>query len=339
MTIILQVRLLVRMGNSNRMTPIQYVCIIFPFFLSNLLHCLFPKIHPLFVLTLIIASKDPFNERINSWGSFLSALQHKTVFANEHVLTEEDAHKVFKNDLYGEWRGATTAFDDLAREAMDDDSIRYSRRAALKERVRQNTKLRQEKLKEGDNNFTSARFWLSEETRARWKPKLMKIMLNNPHVPLSLRAITFIFTVCALGLAGAVFVHSKNSSHTVPQQPSTIMAICVQSIALVYLVWITSDEYSSKQLGLRDPAAKMRLIMLDLLFIIFSSANLSLTFNTLYDKTWVCTLPSNSDRNSPYIGNICSRQRGLAGILFLVLCMWVMTFTVSIFRLVERVSQ
>ena len=53
------------------------------------------------------------------------------------------------------------------------------------------------------------------------------------------------------------------------QQPSTIMALVVQSCALVYVIYIAYDEYTGKPLGLREPMSKMRLILLDLLFIIF----------------------------------------------------------------------
>lgn len=194
-------------------------------------------------------------------------------------------------------------------------------------------------------SLSSARYFMSQESRKTWKPRLNKILLNNPMVPLTLRAIIFIFTCIALALACSIFVNSRHAfAKPITQQPSTIMAVVVQSVAIVYLVYITYDEYSSKPIGLREPKAKMRLIMLDLLFIIFSSANLALTFNTLYDVTWTCNsdaLPDDASLDqfrTPYSSSICSKQRGLASFLFLVLVMWVATFTISIFRLVERVS-
>ena len=114
------------------------------------------------------------------------------------------------------------------------------------------------------------------------------------------------------------------------------MAICVQSIAMVYLIYITWDEFNAKPLGIRNPLAKIRLILLDLLFIIFSSANLSLSFNTLYDGRWVCQIDEYS--MYPKVESICDKQRALAAFLFLVLVMWVSTFTVSILRVIEKVS-
>lgn len=37
------------------------------------------------------------------------------------------------------------------------------------------------------------------------------------------------------------------------------MAIVVDAIALVYIIYVTYDEYSGKPLGLRSPKAKIRL--------------------------------------------------------------------------------
>jgi hypothetical protein len=205
-------------------------------------------------------------------------------------------------------------------------------------------KKRKGKKNDDETPYVLTSRYLSTESRRMWKPRLNFILLNNPYVPLTLRMSIFILSVAALALACSVMVQSRNAM--IAQQPSTIMAIVVQSTALVYLVYITYDEYSSKPIGLRQAKAKMRLIMLDLLFIIFSSANLSLTFNTLFDVAWTCKAASGSVRNDPNVAlfyvpynfAICSRQRALASFLFMVLVMWVSTFTISIFRLVERVT-
>ncbi|KAK7207999.1 hypothetical protein BZA70DRAFT_293296 [Myxozyma melibiosi] len=176
--------------------------------------------------------------------------------------------------------------------------------------------------------------------RANRKLNLRVMLLNNPYVPMTLRCGIFVLSILALALAASIYHFTRMyKADSLSQQSSTIMAICVQSCALVYLVYITYDEYSGKPLGLRDAKDKVKLIMLDLIFIIFSSANLALTFNTLYDYQWVCASPDTSmSDNTPYDSHICRRQRGLAAFLFLVLIMWVMTFTISILRVVERAS-
>lgn len=83
------------------------------------------------------------------------------------------------------------------------------------------------------------------------------ILLNSPLVPLYIRLTIFILSLLALSLAGSIFHLSRR--HDFTQKPSTIMAIVVDAIALVYLVYVTWDEYSGKPLGLRSPKAKMRL--------------------------------------------------------------------------------
>jgi len=91
--------------------------------------------------------------------------------------------------------------------------------------------------------------------------------------------------------------------------------------------------------------------MVDLLFIIFASANLSLAFAGLYDDSLGCVadpttnVHTNGTDTTPLpfsamkVKPLCSRQRALAAFVFMALCGWVLTFTVSVFRLVERVSR
>lgn len=85
------------------------------------------------------------------------------------------------------------------------------------------------------------------------------MLLNNPTVPLTFRALIWVLSLLALALASSVF--QLSNKYGFAQKPSTIMAIVVDVIALIYLIYITYDEYSGKPLGLRSPKAKMRLSM------------------------------------------------------------------------------
>ena len=117
------------------------------------------------------------------------------------------------------------------------------------------------------------------------------------------------------------------------------MAIIVDSIAIPYLAYVTWDEYTSKPLGLRKPAAKIRLIFLDLYFIIFEAANLTLAFVALSDNE--ACLPSGSLPDPLHCTgekDICARQKAMSGVLLVALVAWVLTFSVSVFRVIERVS-
>ncbi len=104
------------------------------------------------------------------------------------------------------------------------------------------------------------------------------------------------------------------------------MAIVVDVVAMPYIGYITWDEYTGKPLGLRSPKAKMRLVLLDLLFIVFESANLSLALGSLADGNGICQ----DDTGNDY--GICSRVRTLSAFLFIALVAWTLTFNVSILR-------
>ncbi|KAI9684360.1 MAG: hypothetical protein M1829_002170 [Trizodia sp. TS-e1964] len=171
-----------------------------------------------------------------------------------------------------------------------------------------------------------------------WYKRAQTTLLRNPMMPLLLRLVIWIFSLVALALGGSIYRLSRDFDFI--QRPSTIMAIAVDSIALIYLLYITYDEYTGKPLGLRSPAAKMRLILLDLFFIVFDSANLSLSFDALEDVRWSCK-SDGSGAGSELTTNyqLCHRQKTLSAVLLVALVAWLLTFTVSLLRLVERVSR
>ncbi|GMM34939.1 Srf1 protein [Saccharomycopsis crataegensis] len=217
-------------------------------------------------------------------------------------------------------------------------------------------------LGRGNNDYSpkirsSAKYWMSTEQRTRWKPWFKQMFLFNPYLLVALRSIMLVLCVVALGLAVSIYKNSQEHNDIIQQQPSTIMAIVVQSVASVYLIYVAYDEYNGKPVGLRDPMGKLKLILLDLLFIIFSAANLSLAYNTLYDDRWVCvddkgsvsdlsprendsklTTVAYSDSVVTKVSTICDKQRALSAFLFFTLVMWVFTFSISIFRVVDRVA-
>lgn len=277
--------------------------------------------------------KNRFNDTNQhyAWGTFANKVGRRDILGTEEIVDHSELDMQY--DLEGKYGGDNgnelvstswflkrklKGFINLFRNVEDDDFRRGGGGADL--------------------NF---REFVTEKSRQSWKPKFYVILLNDPYVPLTFRTVMFSLTCVALSLSASVFVHSKgNTPFPIPQQPSTIMAIVVQSIALVYIVYITYDEYSGKPLGLRDASSKIRLIMLDLLFIIFSSANTALAFNTMCDKRWVCRTDHDlSDEDpQPYNYGMCSRQKGLVAFLLMILFSWVSTFSISIFRLVERVA-
>ncbi|EKD18715.1 uncharacterized protein L3040_002141 [Drepanopeziza brunnea f. sp. 'multigermtubi'] len=157
-------------------------------------------------------------------------------------------------------------------------------------------------------------------------------VLFHPIVPLLFRITVFITSVVALSISSSIHHLSNNYSYS--QNASTTMAIVVDVVAIPYILYITWDEYTGKPLGLRSPKAKIRLVLLDVFFIIFESANTALAFGALTDADGACKVSPESDRNSI----VCGRVKALCAILMIALNAWSLTFSVSIFRLVERVG-
>ncbi|OQE40844.1 hypothetical protein PENCOP_c005G01480 [Penicillium coprophilum] len=173
--------------------------------------------------------------------------------------------------------------------------------------------------------------------REIWFKRLKNTLLRSPMVPMILRMTVWSFSLSALALGGSI-QHLADEGHR-SQGPSALMAIIVDAVALVYLLYITFDEYTSKPLGLRSASAKARLLLLDIFFIVFDSANLSLAFFSLTEVTGACTEAEVNQRINPQNNHICVRQKALASVLLVALLAWLMTFSISVLRLVERVAQ
>lgn len=169
-----------------------------------------------------------------------------------------------------------------------------------------------------------------KKRRQIWFKRLHNTLLESPIVPLIFRLTVWCFSLTALALGGSIQHLSQGFVHG--QGPSALMAIIVDAVALVYLVYITFDEYTSKPLGLRSPSAKARLILLDIFFIVFDSANLSLAFQSLSTARGSCTLAEINREISPKNDSICSRQKALASVLLIALIAWLTTFSISVLR-------
>lgn len=165
--------------------------------------------------------------------------------------------------------------------------------------------------------------------RDAWFKRFHSSLLKSPIVPMVLRLTVWCFSLSALALGGSIQHIAKGHR---PQGPSALMAIIVDAVALIYLVYITFDEYTSKPLGLRSPSAKARLILLDLFFIVFDSANLSLAFDSLAEVTGSCKVAEVNHTLVPKNNAICARQKALASVLLVALLAWLMTFALSVLR-------
>ncbi|KAK4632060.1 Regulator of phospholipase D SRF1 [Fulvia fulva] len=194
--------------------------------------------------------------------------------------------------------------------------------------------------------------WLiSPERQERTVKFFWRMLLKNAFVPLVFRLTILTFSAAAAGVAGTILssVHKVNEdpdpSNQCAPRASTYMGIIVGSIGVPYIAYITWDEYMSKPLGLRSVAAKTLLLLCDLYFIVFSASNLSLAFSALLDDSWACydisyqvvgDVPIAVSRTCPNNPGICSKQKALTGVLFVALVAWLLCFSISVLRVVEK---
>lgn len=77
----------------------------------------------------------------------------------------------------------------------------------------------------------------------------------------------------------------------------------------------------------------MRLILLDLFFIVFDSANLSLAFEASHQEGF-CKQISKQGPQEVFDREprLCRRQNALASVLLIALIAWLLTFSISVLR-------
>ncbi|QDS71027.1 hypothetical protein FKW77_008103 [Venturia effusa] len=170
------------------------------------------------------------------------------------------------------------------------------------------------------------------------RKKVKKQLLDRQFVTLSLRLFELVMSIIALSLGATIFylfnLHNVIANHPGCRQgPTTYMAVIIGALAIPYTLYITWDEFSSEPIGLRKPTAKLRLLLLDLLFVVLMSANTSLAWEAL----WALEFPCGGGVNDtcPRSNNgICSRQAALVAVLMMGVTAWVITFCLSCYRLV-----
>ena len=164
----------------------------------------------------------------------------------------------------------------------------------------------------------AARLFKHRTHRKTWWQRMQRIILRNAVIPLLIRAIVLGFSAAAMVIG--VFLWADSGQ---PTTSSIMMATIVDGIALFYLVGIIYDEYTGKPIGLRSATAKMRLIFLDLFFIVCDSANLSLALMAVAQLDPGC--------NNCHTGLL----KSLAGVLLIALLSWILTFAISVLRYVH----
>lgn len=194
-----------------------------------------------------------------------------------------------------------------------------------------------EELMPGFNDASSLRFTDNaaprRSRRAAFHEHVWRILLNHPLVPAILRFSVLVLSIASLALSANLWrLHASTMPATSGDESTLrsqwLVAIVVDCVVTPYVFYMTWDEYSGPQLGLRSPMHKVSLTLLDLFFIIFKSASATLAFDSLADSVYLQGSPN---------GEV-AKMKALASFLLLGLIGWIMNFTVNVFRLVQRLG-
>jgi hypothetical protein len=189
-----------------------------------------------------------------------------------------------------------------------------------------------EKLQPGFNNAAETPRLLEgtgkkpTRTRRLYK-RIWRLILRHPLVPLAFRLTVLLTSIVALALSARIFEIEEHGglSRQSAERTQSLVAIVVDTIAVPYIGYMTWDEYTGKPLGLRQATAKISLVLMDLFFIIFKSASTTLAFETLVNHN------SFDSQTNQY-------SRALAAFQTVSLISWSFTFTVNVFRLVQKLG-
>ncbi|KAK1752068.1 hypothetical protein QBC47DRAFT_64572 [Echria macrotheca] len=160
--------------------------------------------------------------------------------------------------------------------------------------------------------------------------RVWNVILRHPLVPLAFRLIVLLTSIMALALSARIFEietgdRGDGDRSTSSETTQSIVAIVVDTVAVPYIGYMTWDEYTGKPLGLRPAAQKVSLVLMDLFFIIFKSSSTTLAFEALVYHN------AKDLRVRRY-------SQALAAFQTVSLISWSMTFTVNVFRLVQKLG-
>ncbi|KAK0388548.1 hypothetical protein NLU13_4791 [Sarocladium strictum] len=150
-------------------------------------------------------------------------------------------------------------------------------------------------------------------------------IMRSSFIPLMFRLTVMVTSILALGVSARIFRLEAGWKEDSAERTQALVAVVVDCVAIPYIGYMIYDEYTGKPLGLRSGVSKMCLILLDLFFIIFKSASTALAFESVVYH----------NLKQP---DLRALSKVLAVFQLIGLIAWDMTFTVNIFRTVERLG-
>lgn len=157
--------------------------------------------------------------------------------------------------------------------------------------------------------------------------RLSYLFLRNAMLPSILRLVVLLTSIISLGTSANIY--AKRCSHLVSDsdvlcnlglKSQTRLSIAIDVLVTPYVLYMTYDEYTRPQIGLRSAMLQMFLTLLDIVFIVLKSASATLAIESSLQQT------------NP------SEIVVLAVFLLIGLIGWIMNLSVSVLRVVQRLG-
>ncbi|GJN67010.1 hypothetical protein VFPFJ_00815 [Purpureocillium lilacinum] len=160
---------------------------------------------------------------------------------------------------------------------------------------------------------------------AAFYKRAWNVLIRHSLSPLLFRLAVAVTSILALAVAARILVLEDSHDRETAERTQSLVAIVVDCVAIPYTGYMIYDEYTGKPVGLRSGVSKIRLILLDLFFIIFKSASTALAFESLVYHNVRET-------------NLLHLAAALGAFELVGLISWTMNFIVNVFRTVERLG-
>ncbi|KAJ6444386.1 mutator-like element transposase [Purpureocillium lavendulum] len=160
---------------------------------------------------------------------------------------------------------------------------------------------------------------------AAFYKRAWNVLIRHSLSPLLFRLAVAVTSILALAIAARILVLEDSHDRETAERTQSLVAIVVDCVAIPYTGYMIYDEYTGKPVGLRSGVSKIRLILLDLFFIIFKSASTALAFESLVYHNVRET-------------NLLHLAAALGAFELVGLISWTMNFIVNVFRTVERLG-
>ncbi|EIM20190.1 hypothetical protein WALSEDRAFT_61044 [Wallemia mellicola CBS 633.66] len=200
-----------------------------------------------------------------------------------------------------------------------------------------------------DDAAQHRRHKLGKRTR---KDKLRKFLLHSAYVPLLFRSVNVGFTTASLAVCVRIRILEGQFNALGISGAGAIIGIIFAPMTLTHvMVSIYLEYFYGRPIGIWGIRSKMAHTLLDLVFIIFWSAELSLVFDNYFTSLlscsnttpWWSNVSQANERTADLIlsdekqGRLCNHLGALVGLVFVGMLLYVVNLVVSLYRIYERV--